>query len=449
MPFLDKCNLCEKIIILEELPVDTFEFFCMKKSINDELVKFSKFNMPVDKYKYYLDEENKLKNIDCFEKPLKYRILDLNISDQNKAVIYNKFKQYETLNENNEQSKLLNWIETAVCLPSCIKPLPIQLSDGNNKISNFLYNVKRKLDCNIYGLDNVKDQILMILNSMITNPSTNGLGMALVGAQGVGKTELAQSLAKAIELPFVSIPLGGLNDSSFLSGHNYTYEGSTSGAIVNSIITMKQLNGIMLFDEIDKLSTSRYGNEVSKLLIHITDSTQNHHFKDKYLGNEISVDLSHMWFIYSLNYIDSLDRTLRDRIPIIYVDGYTKKEKKEIVNKHILKNELHNLGLQHSDIIIDDTALDYLIDKCDEMYTEETKSNTGKSGVRQLKHVILNILMKLNMIKNCIHTDGSFGELKLSYHLPDFKLPFTLTKTHIDKLDVLPKSTSVELSMYA
>ena len=167
------------------------------------------------------------------------------------------------------------------------------------------------------------------------------------------------------------------------------------------------------------------------------------------MGNDISINLSNIWFIYSLNYIDALDRTLRDRISIVNIDGYTKLEKKEIVKRHILPTEIKNIGLNTGDIIFSDDAISYLIDKSDCMYTHETKSSTGKSGVRQLKHIISNIVMKLNMIKNCILEDGTFGELKLSYHIKDFKMPFVVNCKHIDKLDVLPKSVvTSQLSMY-
>lgn len=450
MPFKTKCSIMEKLVILENVQDQTFDHLHLKTSINEELRKYKASKINANTYTQYTAIENKINSVDFVDMPLKYRILSSDMSFHNKVAIYNKFKHLENISEcSSEHPKLTNWMDTAMSLPYTIKDLPISIKDGNEKINAFLYNVKLKLDEKIYGLDGVKEQILFVLNNMITNPESRGLGMALVGPQGVGKTEIANVLAEAISLPFVSIPLGGSNDSSFLSGHSYTYEGSVPGAIVSSVIKMKQLNGIIFFDELDKISNTRYGSEVSKLLLHITDSTQNHDFKDKYLGNDISINLSNIWFIYSLNYIDALDRTLRDRIPIVMVDGYTKTEKKEITKRHLLPREVKNVGLNPGDIMFSDDALKYLIDKSDEMYTHETKSKGGKSGVRQLKHIISNIVMKLNMIKNCILEDGTFGNLKLSYTIKYFKLPFVVERVHIDKLDVLPKeSSSSHLSMY-
>ena len=447
MPFKTKCNIMEKYIILENTEEDTFEYILLKNSINEEINKYAKSNLSFEKYSDIEEEINKAEFNDM---PLKYRILSSEMPFHNKVVVYNKFKHLENLTDSNsEHSKLMNWIETALKIPTIINNLPITITDGNSKISEFLFNTKTSLDKKIYGLNNVKEQILFIINNMITNPNARGLGMALVGPQGVGKTEIIQVLAEAVKLPFTQISLGGSNDSSFLSGHNYTYEGSCPGAIVTSLIKMKQLNGILFFDELDKISDTKNGNEVSNILLHITDSTQNEHFKDKYLGNEMSINLSNLWFVYSMNYINNLDRTLRDRIPIIKVDGYSKNEKKEIAKLYLIPKELKNLGISNNDILFSNEALTYIIDKTDELYISETKDKEGKSGVRQLKFMIANIIMKLNMIKNCVLEDGTFGNLKLSYAINDFKIPFIVEKCHIDKLDVLPKcDKNNNLSMY-
>jgi ATP-dependent Lon protease len=441
MPLKSKCNLMEKLIILENVQPQTFEHLNLKTSINEELQKYKKSNLDENIYSKYTTIENKLENVDYVDIPIKYRVLGSNLKFANKVVLYNKFKYFSNLSDNSsEHPKLLNWLETILNLPTEVKPLSINLTDGNKHINKFLYGIKEKLDKEIYGMTKVKEQILFVLNSMIANPNSKGIGMALVGPQGVGKTELANVIAKAIDIPFVPIPLGGARDSSFLDGHSYTYEGSRPGTIVESIIKMKQLNGILFFDELDKISQTHHGEEISKLLLHITDSTQNSEFKDKYLGNEISIDLSNIWFIYSLNYIDVLDKTLRDRIPIINVDGYSKKEKIQIAKRHLIPNGLRNIGIKTEDISFTDEAIAYIIEKSDTVYNQETKSTTGKSGVRQLKHLISDTLLKINMIKNCILEDGSYGDLTLSYNIQNFKLPFIISKEHIENLNVIPQS---------
>lgn len=446
IPFKTKCSIMEKIIILNHIQQFTFQHLNLKNSINDEIEKYKKCDISAADYENYNVLEQILDETKS-DIPIKYRILGSAMSYQNKLAVYKKFKYYDKLSEcNSEHSKLSNWLECALNLPTTIKKIPISISDGNAKINEFLAAVRASLDSKIYGLDSVKQQILIIINNMITNPESRGLGMALVGPQGVGKTELANALADAVKLPFSSISLGGINDVSALAGHSYTYEGSIPGAIVNSIIKMKQLNGIMFFDELDKIGDTTKSAEVNKLLIHITDSTQNNNYKDRYLGSDISIDLSNIWFVYSLNYIESLDKTLRDRIPIVFVDGYSKAEKKNIAKLHLLPGILKNVGLKPGDMEFADDALDFIITKTNELYSHETKSDEGKSGVRQLKNIISNIVMKLNMCKNCILEDGTFGSLELPYNIA-FKLPFVIDLTHIKKLDVISLSKE-HLSMY-
>src|SRR5581483_10743217 len=107
-------------------------------------------------------------------------------------------------------------------------------------------------------------------------------------------------LAKALDIPFVQISMGGCRDSSFLDGHSYTYEGSQPGILVKSLCRMGSKNGIIYFDEIDKLEETAHGREVMWTLLHIWDPTQNMEFRDKYL-DELTVDLSHIWFMFSMN----------------------------------------------------------------------------------------------------------------------------------------------------
>ena len=441
MPFKKKCEIMEKILILNSSDEDTLEYMGLKNNINAHMEKYSDTNIDYEKLDNLEKEINKVEDL-----PLHYKILTSEMPLDRKCIIYNKYKYMEKLdNTSGEYPKLLNWIETALNIPNVINKISINISDGSSKISEYLSNIKNKLNNKIYGMESVKDQILLIVNNMITNPNYTGINMALVGPQGVGKTEITQILAETINLPFTQIALGGATDSAFLSGHGYTYEGSTPGAIAAGLIKMKQLNGIILFDELDKLNNDKFGSEVSKILLHITDSTQNNEFKDKYLGNDISINLSNIWFVYSLNYLDALDRTLRDRLHIIEVNGYTKKEKKEIAKCYLITKELKNLGMLDSDITFSEKALDYIIEYSDNKYTSDTKDKDGKSGVRQLKYIICSIIMKLNMIKNCTLENGKSG-LSLEYHIENFKIPFLVKKSHIENLGVLSKNKSSESS---
>lgn len=154
--------------------------------------------------------------------------------------------------------------------------------------------------------------------------------------------------------------MGGTNDSSFLAGHSYTYEGARPGKIVTSLQSMKCNNGILFFDEIDKIANTSNGKEVINQLLHITDFTQNDHFCDKYLP-EIPIDLSKIWFIFSLNSIDDIDPILSNRLNYIYVDGYTFEDKIIIVKDYLLPKIYDKYNLSKEKYIFNDNIIKKII----------------------------------------------------------------------------------------
>jgi ATP-dependent Lon protease len=444
MPFKAKCDIMEKISILDNMELDTFAHFQLKKTITGEIERYRRYKLVNSMYSKYSYLEKKIDDIDSSDLPLKYKILSSDTSFLNKALIYKKYKHYTDLGEHSsEQPKLLNWINFALGLPTNIKKLQISITDNNAKISKYLYDVLYRLNRDIYGMDKAKEQILCILNNKITNPSNIGSSMALYGPQGVGKTKIIQVLSEAVDIPFDSIALGGASDGSFLKGHDFTYEGSGPGCIVDSITKMKSLSGIIFFDEIDKISKTQRGDEISKTLLEITDFTQNYKFTDKYLGNDIKINLSNMWFIYSLNYMDNIDKTLVDRIPVITVEGYNSKQKKEMAFKHLIPEALKNINIGKNDIVFSDESIEYIIQETNKLYSIETQDKKGNSGVRKLKDIIATVIMKINLLKNTLLKDGSYG-IKLSFSVKDFKLPFTVLREHVDVLNVLNKTTSTK-----
>jgi len=439
IPFKTKCDLMEKIIILENIENDTFEHLSLKKTILGELDKYKRYNLMNTIYSKYSELEKKLESSNSLELPVKYRILSSDMEFKNKIVVYQKYKYLNSINEqSSDHPKLMNWINTALKLPTKIDKIPVSIKDSKSKISKFLSDVRYTLDKEIYGMRKAKEQILCILNNKITNPKLIGSAMALHGVQGIGKTKLIQSLAKAIKLPFTSISMGGASDGSFLNGHNYTYEGSRPGCIVDSLTIMGSLGGILFFDEVDKISKTRSGDEISKSLLHVTDFTQNHKFTDKYLGNSFEINLSRMWFFYSLNYVELIDKTLADRIPIINMEGYDNKQKKDMAFKYLIPDALKNINISSKDIIFSPEAIEYMIQQTNKMYTRETQDKKGNSGVRKLKEAINAIIMKVNLLRNTIKKNGEYN-IETSFNIDNFKIPFTVGKDHVDKLDVLNK----------
>ena len=167
---------------------------------------------------------------------------------------------------------------------------------------------------------------------------------------------LAKIIADVINLPICQIALGGISDASFLEGHSFTYTGSEPGYIAKAVTQMGCTNGIIFLDEIDKISKTDKGKELEHALLHITDFTQNHDFRDKYMP-EIPIDLSDHIFIYSMNSTKNMDKALLSRIPIIHFDGYTSEQKIEIIQKFLLPEILKNYDFLSTDIMIPiDTA---------------------------------------------------------------------------------------------
>ena len=236
---------------------------------------------------------------------------------------------------------------------------------------------------------------------------------------------IKDGIAKVINYPIAFITLGGISDSCYLKGHSYTYEGSTFGKIVEQLIKTKVMNPIFFFDELDKVSNSRYGEEIINTLIHITDSTQNDKFNDKYI-EELELDLSKSLFFFTFNDINKVNPILRDRMIIINIDKYSRLDKLNLV-KHSLLNDIYkSYGFKENDAIITDELIYYIIDK-----------TTEEDGVRNLQRNINQIYSYINMNRFI-----NFKNDKL------IKLPFNLTKDYIDKYLIMKKEPNNILSIY-
>ena len=250
-------------------------------------------------------------------------------------------------------------------------------------------------------------------------------------------TQLMQVFAECIEQPFVKINMGGTNDPSHFLGHSYTYEGSGPGIIVKAISSMKMgeirtKSGILLFDEFDKLGRN---SKVGDAFLHISDPVQQKEFKDEYMP-EIKIDLSNITFVYSMNNKNNIEFTLLNRLPVIEVNGYSNKEKYEIIKNYLIPRELENFKFKTGDIIFSDDAINYIINNT---------INIDKNGIRKVLEVLQSIIKKINAIRCVSH---SSGQKIFSYQIENFNLPFTVTERVIDNLKVINKSDNNYLSMY-
>jgi len=291
-----------------------------------------------------------------------------------------------------EYYKLKTWVDTFMRVPFSVnKNLSVNISDGIDKCSDFMENAKKILDDCVYGLDDAKMQIMQMIGQWIANPSALGTAIAIKGPPGTGKTSLVkEGISKILGREFAFIALGGTGDASFLEGHSYTYEGSMWGKIVQILIDSKCMNPVIYFDELDKVSDTPRGEEIIGILTHLTDTTQNNQFHDKYFS-EIDFDLSKCLFIFSYNDESKINPILRDRMYRIQTKGYDAKEKAIIARKFLLPKIREQVNFTAEDVIIPDETLDFIISSAGMTKKEE--------GVRNLKRCLEIIHTKVNLFR--------------------------------------------------
>ena len=236
------------------------------------------------------------------------------------------------------------------------------------------------LDNEHNGLEDVKDRIIEYLAVKQFSKSQKGPILCLVGPPGVGKTSIAKSIANAINRKYTRISLGGMKDEAEIRGHRKTYVGAIPGRIVYALKEAKSMNPLMLFDEIDKIS-SNYKGDPSDALLEILDSEQNKDFRDSYL--EVPMNLSKVMFIATANTLETIPRPLLDRMEVIEVSGYTYEEKFNIAKNHLIPKIFKELDIPTDRILIEDDSVSAVI----EGYTRE-------SGVRGLERKISGLIRK-------------------------------------------------------
>src|SRR3989442_1325628 len=268
-----------------------------------------------------------------------------------------------------EATVVRNYIDTIVNLPWKKK----------SKISKDIKQAQEILDKDHYGLEKVKERIVEYLAVQTRVDKMKAPILCLVGAPGVGKTSLGQSIARATNRKFVRMSLGGVRDEAEIRGHRRTYIGSMPGKILQNMSKVGVKNPLFLLDEVDKMGMDWRGDPSSALL-EVLDPEQNHTFVDHYI--EVEYDLSEVMFVATANTLN-VPPALLDRMEVIRLSGYTEDEKMNIGIKYLLPKQMKNAGLKDGELSVSETAIRDIV-----------RYFTREAGVRALERELSKICRK-------------------------------------------------------
>ena len=379
-------------------------------------------NMTID----IKNELEKIKKISSDNISLEKQLLACkNIPKVAKRAAIEKIKEMST--SNNEYFKQYQFVKTIINFP-----WPNENDDNNifkiigkneSQCKKYMEKINKTLNNEVYGHVECKEEIQQLIGKWFSNPACSGMAFSLVGPPGVGKTMLAKTIGKSLNMPFIQITLGGQNDSDLLHGHSYTYSGAQPGIIVKKIVEVGTTRCIVYFDELDKSCCKHDSNEISNTLLHLIDKNTNNAFQDRFFS-EVTFPMDKVIFIFSYNDSSVIDKILLDRIREIRVYPYSINDKIHIASNYIINDVKKSIGFSN-DVIFDNNALIYLI----ENYTKE-------AGVRELFRKIEKIFLKMNIDK--IYLRDIFINKNINKIIIDIeKIKYFLDSSRINSNDIV------------
>ena len=443
-------SLDSKINYLKELSKKTIIYYDEILLANKyilEIENVEKNNIFIDKNhiikkkKTELEEINKclLNDIQTSKQNLNYPNIKLKKKSDYVENISNMFNANKNDKINNKYIKLLSNEELSKnSLTNSHNNLILNFNKYNSDVSNYLHKSTKILDDAIYGQNEAKIEIKRIISQWI-NGENSGYCLGFEGPPGTGKTTIAkEGIANCLKdnnnnsRPFSFIALGGSTNGSTFEGHNYTYLGSTHGKIVDILIESKCMNPIIYIDELDKISNTENGKELIGILTHLTDSTQNEQFNDKYFAG-IDFDLSKVLFIFSCNDYSKLDKILADRIHRIKFNYMSTNEKIIIMKNYLIPKLLKTVGIKEL-IVFEDHIIEYIV----ETYTIE-------GGVRKLKEKVFEIIRQINL--NLLNDNYYLEDLKNKNIYKENKIYLNIELVN-EILENKPKLTQKKIHQY-
>jgi len=397
-----------------------FKKILKDKNVNDDFSFYD--DLDVDKQNKIIKELREINKITRIEKPYRMTLLESDIPVQFKGAAMKKINALRYMEPGNgDYYKLKTWVDTFMKIPfNKYSSFPVTIEDGVDKCHEFMEDAQKILDTAVYGLDDAKMQIMQLFGQLLTNPKAVGTAIGIHGAPGTGKTSLIkEGISKILKRPCAFIALGGAQDGSYLDGHSVTYEGSVWGKVAQAVLDAQCMDLVFLFDEVDKISDTEKGHEITGILTHLIDTSQNMEFSDKFFA-EVKFDLRRCLFIFSYNDESKVNPILLDRMYRIQTKGYVPKEKIVIANDYLLPKIREQVKFNKGEILIPDDTLTHIIDNhCEK-----------EEGVRNMKRCLEIIHTKLNLYRLMKTGSKLFGDqmaMKVEF-------PFTVTKDIADKM---------------
>ena len=370
---IDTIDVKERIRKVLRLLTRQLEILKMRERINSQI----KEEMGKNQREYVLRQQLKAIKEELGEDEgdqgdldgIEERIVKANLPDEAGTVAKKQLKRLRSMQVGSaEYTVVRTYLDWILDIPWTV------MTTDNMEIAQ----VRKVLDEDHYGLDKVKKRILEYLAVRKLKQDKKGPILCLLGPPGVGKTSLGRSIARALGRKYERASLGGVHDEAAIRGHRRTYVGALPGQIIQKMKKVGTVNPLIMLDEIDKLGHDFRGDPSSALL-EVLDPEQNNTFADHYL--EIPYDLSQVMFIATANMADPIPAPLRDRMEIIEIPGYTRREKLAIARQHLVPKQMEDHGIKNEMLEIQDSALEEII----EHWTRE-------AGVRSLERQIASVI---------------------------------------------------------
>ncbi len=372
---LDRLDIAERVDLLLGVLDTELELLNVEKRIRGRVKK----QMERSQREYYLNEQMKAIQKELGEGEdgqndmdvLKQRIDDAGMSEEALTKAHAELKKLQQMSPMSaEASVVRTYLDWLINTPWKAK----------SKVRLDLQRAEEILEADHFGLEEVKERILEYLAVQKRVKKLKGPILCLVGPPGVGKTSLAESIARSVNRKYIRMALGGVRDEAEIRGHRRTYIGAMPGRIIQRLSKVGVRNPLFLLDEIDKMGQDMRGDPASALL-EVLDPEQNHSFNDHYL--EVDYDLSDVMFVCTANSMN-IPGPLLDRMEVIRLPGYTEDEKLNIAKKYLVSKQLKANGLKDAELIFESDALLNVV----RLYTSE-------AGVRGLERQIAKVCRKV------------------------------------------------------